>query len=64
MADPVKGPAVFNYQPTRFERVLPENLADWERRMRDYVGIQGQILLDQEQVGTDTYDGPTGPPGD
>ena len=52
-----KGPAIFMYQVNARTRVKPENLADWERRMRDLVGFQGQIQIQQGSVETDSWSG-------
>lgn len=32
-------PAVFMFQPTKFEPVTPERLAEWERSITDYFGL-------------------------
>jgi hypothetical protein len=38
-------PAVFMFQPTRFElATTPEKLQEWERLMRERVGLQTKTL--------------------
>jgi hypothetical protein len=34
-------PAVFMFQPTRFEVVTGERIEEWERLLRDRVGLSG-----------------------
>ena len=48
-------PVIFAYQQViTTERVQPQNLADWERRMRELVGIDAKIVLQAGYVETDS----------
>jgi hypothetical protein len=38
-------PAVFMFQPTEFEDVPVERLDEWEKDLREFVGLDGAKLL-------------------
>ena len=42
-------PAIFMFQPGKFERVTPDRLVEWERSIANYFGLQS-ARLDMEQA--------------